>query len=319
MGGHSSLTPSGLGFSRGLHAKNFMGGHSSLIPSGLDFSRNLDASGFTEYQSPLTPSVLGLRIFLRFVELNKQTMIKAIIVEDEPRDREVLQKALLTYCKDIDIVGNAGSVSDAEKIVKERPAELLFLDIELPDGRAFDLLEKIKDVPIKIIFTTAHPEYAVKAFRFSAVDYLLKPVSFTELQNAVDKVKQGIQLETEKNKIQFLLEGIRQNIATFKKIAIPDRKSVKFIPINDIIFIEADHNYSRFVISGNSDLISCHNLKEYEDMLAEHCFTRISKSHVVNLNHLAEYKTCGEIVTDSGIEIPVGRQYKENLLKKMNT
>ncbi len=173
-------------------------------------------------------------------------MIKAIIVEDEPRDQEVLLKALRNYCTDIDIVATAGSVAEAEKIIKEHAADLLFLDIELPDGRAFDLLGRIQDVPIKIIFTTAHPEYAVRAFRFSAVDYLLKPVSFTELQNAVEKVKQGIQLETEKNKIQFLLEGIQQNNSSFKKIAIPDRKSVKFILIDDIIFIEADGNYSKF-------------------------------------------------------------------------
>ena len=243
-------------------------------------------------------------------------MIKAIIVEDEPRDQEVLLKALRNYCTDVEIIATAGSVAEAEKIIKESP-DLLFLDIELPDGRAFDLLGRIQDVPIKIIFTTAHPEYAVRAFRFSAVDYLLKPVSFTELQNAVEKVKQGIQLETEKNKIQFLLEGMQQNKSLFKKIAIPDRKSVKFILIDDIIFIEADGNYSKFVISANHDLLSSHTLKEYEDMLTEHCFTRVSKSHVVNLNHVTEYRSCGELVTDTNHVITVGRHYRDNFLEKM--
>jgi two-component system, LytTR family, response regulator len=244
-------------------------------------------------------------------------MIKAIIVEDEPRDQEVLLKALRNYCTGVDIVATAGSVAEAEKIIKERPADLLFLDIELPDGRAFDLLGRIQDVPIKIIFTTAHPEYAVKAFRFSAVDYLLKPINFNDLKNAVEKVKEGIRMEIEKNKIQFLLEGVQQNNAAFKKIAIPDRKSVKFIQIDDIIFIEADSNYSRFKLTGNQDLLSSHNLKEYEDMLAEHCFTRVSKSHVVNLNHVNEYRSCGELVTDTNDVITVGRQYRDNFLEKM--
>jgi two-component system LytT family response regulator len=244
-------------------------------------------------------------------------MIKAIIVEDEPRDREVLQKALAGYCTDVEIVAVAATISDAEQIIREKHAELLFLDVELPDGRAFDLLNNIKDFPLKIIFTTAHPEYAVKAFRFSAVDYLLKPVSFSELQNAVDKVRQGIELETEKSKIRFLLEGIRQNITLFKKIAIPDRKSVKFKLIDDIIFIEADGNYSLFKLAGNQELISCRNLKEYEDILAEYCFIRVSKSHLVNLNHVAEYRACGELLTSTGHVVTVGRHYRENFLEKM--
>ena len=244
-------------------------------------------------------------------------MIKAIIIEDEPRDMDVLLKALSNYCTDIEVVATANTISEAENVVKSNHADLLFLDIELPDGRAFDLLGKIKDVPVKIIFTTAHPEYAVRAFRFSAVDYLLKPVNFNELKNAVDKVKEGIKIETEKNKIQFLLEGINQNKTSFKKIAVPDRKSVKFILIEDIIFIEADGNYSKFVLASNHDLLSSHNLKEYEDMLADHCFIRVSKSHVVNLNHVTEYRACGELVTDTKHEITVGRQYKDNFLAKM--
>jgi two-component system LytT family response regulator len=244
-------------------------------------------------------------------------MIKAIIVEDEPRDMEVLLKALRNYCTDVEVVATAGSVLEAEMLIKKNSADLLFLDIELPDGRAFDLLGKIQDIPVKIIFTTAHPEYAVRAFRFAAVDYLLKPVSFTELKNAVDRVKEGIKIEIEKNKIQFLLEGMQQNNTAFKKIAIPDRKSVKFIVIDDIIFIEADGNYSKFVLITNHDLLSSHNLKEYEDMLTDHCFIRVSKSHVVNLNHVSEYRNCGELVTDSNHEIPVGRQYKDNFIAKM--
>jgi two-component system LytT family response regulator len=244
-------------------------------------------------------------------------MIRAIIVEDEPRDQEVLFKALRNYCTGVDIVATAGSVAEAEKIIKERPADLLFLDIELPDGRAFDLLGKIQNVPIKIIFTTAHPEYAVRAFRFSAVDYLLKPINFMELKNAVDKVKEGIMLEVEKNKIEFLLEGSYKGRDEFSKIAVSERKGVKFISFANIVFIEADGNYTNFFLTGNTQLLSSRNLKEYEEMLTDHCFIRVSRSHVVNLNHVTEYRSCGELVTDMNQEIAVGRQYKDNFLAKI--
>lgn len=245
-------------------------------------------------------------------------MIKAIIVEDEPRDMDVLLKALKNYCADVEIVATARSVTEAIKVVTEHPADLLFLDIELPDGRAFDLLGKIQNVPIKIIFTTAHPEYAAKAFRFSAVDYLLKPINFLELKNAVAKVKEGITLEVEKNKIEFLLEGLQRGKNEFSKIAISERKGVKFITITDIIFIEADGNYSNFFLIGKTQLLSSRNLKEYEEMLSDHSFTRIGKSHIVNLKHITEYRSCGEVLTDSGHELPVGRQFKDNFLEKMN-
>lgn len=263
-----------------------------------------------------------MRYLLRFKLIRKSnrkqnSMIKAIIVEDEPRDMDVLTKALNNYCPEVEVVATANTIGEAEKVVKSSQSDLLFLDIELPDGRAFDLLGKIQEIPVKIIFTTAHPEYAVRAFRFSAVDYLLKPINFADLRNAVEKVKEGIKIEIEKNKIQFLLEGVQHSNAAFKKIAIPDRKSVKFVLIDDIIFIEADGNYSKFVLASNHDLLSSHSLKEYEDMLADHCFIRVSKSHVVNLNHVNEYRSCGELVTDMNNEIAVGRQYKDNFIAKM--
>ncbi len=245
-------------------------------------------------------------------------MIKAIIVEDEPRDMEVLLKALRNYCTDVQVVATANSIAEAEKAIKDFVADLVFLDIELPDGRAFDLLKKIQDLPIKIIFTTAHPEYAARAFRFSAVDYLLKPLNFLELKNAIEKVKEGTMLEIEKSKIRFMLENMGSDHTAFNKIAIPDRKGVKFIPVDDIIYIEADGNYSKFILSDKREVLSSHNLKEYEEILSEYCFTRISKSHIVNLNHVDEYRAAGEVITDSKHEIPVGRQYRDNLLARIN-
>jgi two-component system, LytTR family, response regulator len=245
-------------------------------------------------------------------------MIRAIIVEDEPRDLEVIIKALKNFCPDVDVVATASSIAEAETVLRKNPADLLFLDIELQDGRAFDLLTKIQDIPVKIVFTTAHPEYAVRAFRFSAVDYLLKPLNFTELQNAVERVKEGIVLEVEKSKIEFLLGELHRGKHEVSRIAVPERKGIKFVAINDIIYIEADGNYSRIKLSGNQDLYSSRPIKDYEDILTDQCFVRVGRSHIVNLNHITEYKTCGEIVTDSGVEIPVGRQYKENLLNRMN-
>jgi two-component system LytT family response regulator len=246
-------------------------------------------------------------------------MIRAIIIEDEPRDLEVIQKALKKYCPDVHVVATASSISAAESTVRNNPADLLFLDIELQDGRAFDLLAKIHDVPVKIVFTTAHPEYAARAFRFSAVDYLLKPINFSELINAINKVKEGIVLKVEKDKIEFLLSELHKSKPEVSRIAIPDRKGVKFVTISDIIYIEADGNYSKIILGGNQELLSSRQLNEYEDMLADHCFVRIGRSHIVNLNHITEYKACGEIIIDSGKELPVGRHFKENLLARMNT
>ncbi|MBN1339050.1 MAG: response regulator transcription factor [Bacteroidales bacterium] len=242
--------------------------------------------------------------------------MKSIIVEDEPRDLEVLQKAIGMYCRDVEIVATASSIAGALKVVRETRADLLFLDIELPDGRAFDLLEQIKDVPLKIIFITAHSGYAVKAFRFCAIDYLLKPVNFSELVEAVRKAKEGISIEVEKRKIELLLEQ-RWTLDKIKKIAIPERKGTKFIDTGKIICIGAEGSYSSLTLTGGQELVSTKGLKEYEDMLCDGCFVRVSRSHIVNINHVNELKSGGEILLTGGLEVQIGRQFRDSFLARM--
>jgi two-component system LytT family response regulator len=239
------------------------------------------------------------------------------VVDDEPKDREVLLKACQEYCTDVEVIAMASSIAEGEQLIIQHAPDLLFLDIELPDGTAFDLLHRIKLIPPKIIFFTAHEEYAVKAFRFCAVDFLLKPINFSDLLEAVRKVKETLSVEAEKERITMLLQKMNSRDKEFQKIAIHDKKGMKFINIAEIVMIKAEGSYSRVYLLSSGEALCSRSLKEYEEMLTELGIIRVHRSYLVNVKHVMEYSSDEGITLTGGLSAELGREYRNHFFNQM--
>lgn len=243
-------------------------------------------------------------------------MIRTIVIDDEKPSREVMCNYLTEYCQEVDIVATAGSVQSGYKAIKKHNPDMIFLDIELGDGKGFDLLNMFDKVDFSIVFVTAYSEYAVKAFRFSAVDYLLKPVKIDELREAITKVKNlnGRQLSTDN--ITTLLKNLNSSPSAVPTLVIPHVKGFEVLKISDIIMCKADGYCTNFHLTGNRKIVSSKNLKQYEDLLPEHNFIRVHHSFMVNLNHVCSFTKQGEIVLTEGFKASLGDAYKEAFTRK---
>ncbi|MCW3072616.1 MAG: hypothetical protein JWO44_2506 [Bacteroidetes bacterium] len=248
-------------------------------------------------------------------------MIKAVIVDDEEFGRSVLSNLIRKYCPEITIVGSAGSLKEAKKVIEDVNPSLVFLDIEMPGGSGFELLEKLNDPSFAVIFTTAYDQYAVKAFKYSAIDYLLKPINIEELTNAVKKVSIP---DPKKNteSLQHLMEsytnsGVSKNS---NKIALPTYGGLVFIDLADIIHCEADGKHTWCCLMDGSKLHSTRSMKDFEEQLEQFGFCRVHHAHLISLHHIKSYaKGDGGLVTmANGDEITVSKRKKEEFLKRLN-
>ncbi|MEN0006036.1 MAG: LytTR family DNA-binding domain-containing protein [Bacteroidota bacterium] len=217
--------------------------------------------------------------------MNKLT---AIIVEDMPNALRVLQADLASYCPEIEVIGTAGSVVAAAKLLRQQQPDILFLDILLGDGTGFDLLEIFPDLRAQIIFVTASDEFAVRAFQFAAVDYLLKPVDPERLQAAVQRASRGIQTSTT-NSLDILKETIRQPHQLPKRISLSTEEQIRIVEIDHIIRCEADSNNTIFFLEDGSKLFVTRTLKHFANLLENHPFLRTHQSDLVNLHHIEAY------------------------------
>jgi two-component system, LytTR family, response regulator len=243
-------------------------------------------------------------------------MIRTIVIDDERPSREVMCNYLQEYCKEVDIVATAGSVQSGYKAIKKHQPDMIFLDIELGDGKGFDLLNMFEKVDFSIVFVTAYSEYAVKAFRFSAVDYLLKPVKIDELKEAVSKAQSrgGAYLNSEN--ISALLRSMSSKPVSNPTLVIPHVKGSEVLKISDIIMCRADGYCTNFYLAGDRKIVSSKNLKQYEDLLTEHNFIRVHHSFLVNLNHVCSFTKQGEIVLTENIKASLGDAYKDAFTRK---
>lgn len=248
-------------------------------------------------------------------------MIRTVIIEDEKKSTEVLTRLLQKNCPDIIVLGKAETVKQAINLISELKPELLFLDILLPDGNGFDVLERITNPRFDVIFITASDQFAVKAIKYSAMDYLLKPIDSEELINAVRKVvyknKFRVLGANEKN-LRTLLENVRQNENQYSKITLPAGHTYEIVLIKDIIRCEANDNYTFvFLTEGRKFLVSG-TLKHYEDLLPEKDFIRVHHSHLINMNHLARFlkEDGGYAVMSDGSKVEVSRRKREHFLGK---
>ena len=211
-------------------------------------------------------------------------MIKAVIVDDLPASVKMLEVDLREHCPEVEIIGKADGVISAVKLLKRVQPDVVFLDIEMEDGTGFDLLEILHEINFKIIFVTASDQHAIKAFRFSAIDYLLKPIDINELKDAVRKVEKA----DSKENVDVLLEHwSRQNESA--RIALHSSDQIKVVDIGDIVRCESDNNYTYFHFINGSKFLVTKTLKSFDTLLASHGFFRVHQSHLVNVAMIRSY------------------------------
>lgn len=243
--------------------------------------------------------------------------IKSIIVDDEKHGRENLSGILNQYCADVEVLGEAASVDAAISLIQEFNPDLVFLDIEMPKANGFKLLERFKDFRFEVIFVTAYDNYAIKAIRFSAADYILKPINYNELKTAVAKVAERIQQKQENQRMKQLVYNISQ--PQNPRIGLPTGDRIEFVEVNKIIRCQGEGNYSHIYFEGNKHLLVAKTLVEFEDLLQEYSFFRVHKTHLVNLKQVIAYeKTDGGILQlSNGDKVPISRRRKEDVQKML--
>jgi two-component system LytT family response regulator len=245
-------------------------------------------------------------------------MIKAVIVDDVEQARETLKEDLKAYCPDIAVIGEAEGVVTGAKALKEHQPEVAFLDIQMQDGSGFDLLEILGDnINFKVIFTTASDAFAIKAFKFSAVDYLLKPIDPDDLMAAVEKLKDTP--AATKESIDLLKDKISSD-KPFKKLALNTLEKIHITDIKDIIRCESNVNYTMFYFAGGTRLLVTKTLKEFDEMLREHSFVRVHQSHLINAEHVKEFVKIdgGYLVMKDGTEVPVSTRKKQAVMEMIS-
>ncbi|MEI2750414.1 MAG: LytTR family DNA-binding domain-containing protein [Ferruginibacter sp.] len=243
-------------------------------------------------------------------------MYKTIIVDDEPKNMRILKKLLQDYCPQISIIGEAGDVNAAHKIITELNPEIVLLDIEMPYGNAFDLLDKLMPVKFEVIFITAYNNYSIKAFRYSAVDYLLKPVDIRELQDATQKAINRITANRINEHVSLLLSNLKDNANSNPKIAVPTPEGYVFVHIEDIIRCESNGAYTYIYTVKKERVVASKNIKEYEEILPKTNFFRIHNSHLVNLNRILRYNKGrgGTVTMEDGTELEVASRRRTEFL-----
>jgi two-component system LytT family response regulator len=246
-------------------------------------------------------------------------MIRAIIVDDEQHCIVRLSDMLARYCpKQIELVATCNNTSDAFTAIKSLKPDLLFLDVELQEATGMDLLRQFPKIDFEVIFTTAHEKYAIQAFRFSAVDYLLKPIDADELTTAISKLDKMLGQKDLNNKFEALLQNFhnKQSSQT-KKITVPSGNELLFLEISQITRCEADVNYTTIYLKDKQRIMVAKTLKDFDDLLTDHGFFRIHNSHLINLSYIHSYQKGkgGYVVLADGTNLEVSTRRKELFLK----
>ncbi len=238
-------------------------------------------------------------------------MISIAVIDDETRARETIIDILGLSPVELSIVGEADSVNSAYELIVSKSPDLILLDINLPDGTGFDLMKKFDKILFKVVFITAHQEYALKAFKYSAVDYIMKPITAAELLGAVEKVQDGLSKEETALKLNTLL----LNLEKLKKIVLKTAESIHIINVSQIIRCEADVNYTVFFLADGKKLLVSKPLKEFDELLTTAGFFRTHQSHLVNLEHISRYDKSdgGYLVMDNNVTVPVSVRKKDQL------
>jgi len=246
------------------------------------------------------------------------SMIKCVIVDDESKAREILVEMLKLYCNAVEVVGQAHNVGSAYELINRIKPDIVLLDIKMPDGSGFDLLNKFEKINFKVIFITAHEEYAIKAFRFSALDYILKPIDPSDLISAVEKVS-GIESVNDINEqFKTLKENFYNNgnNSQEKRIVLKTSENIYIISVKDVIRCQSEKNYTYFYFKNRERIIVSKTLKDFDEILTEFGFMRIHRSHLINLSYIDRFEKMegGILIMKDGSRVDVSHRKKEALL-----
>lgn len=245
-------------------------------------------------------------------------MIKVLIIDDENRTRDLISKMIRSFNLNLDVISMGENVLTAVQAIETVRPDILFLDIQMPDGTGFDVLKAIKDKNFEVIFITAHEEYAVKAIKFSALDYLLKPVDPEELKNATEKALKTLAFKKQESQFEALQNNILPN--SKKRLVLKTQESVFVVELEQIIRCEADKNYTTFFLNGGKKIIVSRTLKEYEILLSTYNFLRVQQSHLINLDFIERYDKAngGIVVMKDGAEVPLSNAKREQFFNMLD-
>lgn len=243
--------------------------------------------------------------------------MRTLIIEDEEQAISALRAEIQFHCPELEIVGFAQSVKDGIAKIRQLEPQLVFLDIQLSDGLGFDILDVVKEKNFCVIFTTAYSQYAIKAIKFSALDYLLKPIDGSELKLAVQKALQSNSHE-QQQKIETFIQNQRQQGR--KKIALPTSDGISIFELDSIVRCSSEGNYTCIYFTNGKKMLFAKTLKEFEELLGQSGFERVHHSHIVNLNHLSSYtnKDGGYVILSDKSTVPVSQRKKTQLLAILN-
>ena len=243
-------------------------------------------------------------------------MIKTVVIDDEQDAIDFLCGAIRQYCPDSAVVGHATNISDGIVEILSKKPDLVFLDIAMPSGNGFELLNRIPDRDFGVVFVTAYNEHAIQAFRYSAIDYLLKPVDITELIGAVNKANKAYS-KSRFNNISFLLDNIRTGYPN--KISLPTTQGFEYVPVDEIIRVEADRSYCFFYLTGHRKYLVSRCLNDYHLLLENKSFFRVHNSHLINMKQVKSYvrRDGGYVEMSDTSQIPVSRTKKDFFLAAM--
>ena len=242
------------------------------------------------------------------------TKIKSVIIEDEAAAREALKNYLSKYCPQVEVIGEAQNIKEAVPLLHETLPQLVFLDVEMPFGNAFDVLEACKDLQFETIFVTAFSEYSLKALNQSAAYYLLKPISIEELIVAVNKVQQHITNHEIFNRNKIIVENFREPKPEKQQVILPTLEGFEVVKMEEIVRLRGNGNFTDLYLNNGTKKMVCRFLKHFSEILPLP-FIRVHKSNIINLNYIKSYNKGGYVTMNDGSEIEISITYKEEFLK----
>ncbi len=243
-------------------------------------------------------------------------MLRAVIIDDESESRTAIANILKNYCSNVDVVGEGNDVASGVDVIKKEKPDVVYLDIQMPDGTGFNLLERIEDIDFHVIFVTAYDQYAIKAIKFSAIDYILKPIDPQQLIDSVEKLKN---ISPRKNQLPDRLNNLLQNRSKPARIALPTLSGYRFVKIEDIIRCQSESNYTKFFLQSGEEILVTRTLKEFEIMLRDDRFVRVHQSHLINVDFVEQYikGDGGTAIMSDGSHVEISRRRKDLFLNSL--
>lgn len=247
-------------------------------------------------------------------------MIKTLIIDDEHYGRQSLQLAVEQFCPEVEILQICVNPEAGIEAIEKLKPDLVFLDVQMPNMSGFDVLQKLAPIDFEVIFVTSYDQYAIKAFKFSAIDYLLKPLDKDDLIHAVQRAKENLQKNGKAHRYQSVLHNINYTSGKIEKLAVPTIDGIDFFRIEDIIYCAADGSYTTLYLSGHQKQVISKNLKDFENLLTGSGFCRVHNSHLINMSHIKKYfrGDGGYVILTDNHHVDISRRRKDVFLNRLD-